>query len=118
MLHRSAPQEKLYLMTDHTVYQPGETIFFKAWLTGAPGANSFFVYVQLMDPQGKMTGSVILCQNGIEMSDGIAIPADAPGGVYTLKAFTQWMRNFGDDAFFEKKTARAASQPLQTSASA
>src|SRR5688572_18561403 len=50
------PQEKLYLHFDRSIYNPGETIWFKAYLfSGAyPSPFSKTVYAELLDEQGKL----------------------------------------------------------------
>ena len=50
------PQEKLYVQFDKNYYNPGETIWFKAYLfTGnEPSAVSTSFYAELMDEQGQV----------------------------------------------------------------
>src|SRR3954464_9901524 len=50
------PQEKLYLQFDKAAYNPGETIWFKAYLLASnyPSDISRTVYAELLDEQGKV----------------------------------------------------------------
>ena len=89
--------EKLYLHFDRTLFQPGETLWFNAWLRNAgdlkPAENSQILYVELLDPRGA-----VLQQKAIVARDGAAagefdFPQTLPGGLYKIKAYTSWMRN-------------------------
>ena len=50
------PQEKLYLHYDKSYYNPGETIWFKAYIFAAnmPSLISKTVYADLFDEKGKL----------------------------------------------------------------
>ena len=54
------PQEKLYIHTDKSHYLPGETIWFKLYLTDASSHQaspwSRIVYVELADTSGMVAG--------------------------------------------------------------
>ena len=49
------PQEKVYVQTDKTLYQPGEIIWFNAFLLDAnthlPSQVSDVLYFELIDPK-------------------------------------------------------------------
>lgn len=100
------PQEKLYLHTDRSLYNPGETIWFKAYLTDVahlPSEVSPIVYAQLLNPKGSKEKEINLVQkNGAFYAD-FQLNANAPGGIYKIRAYTTWMKNQGDRFFFEKE---------------
>src|SRR5882762_10238869 len=50
------PQEKLYLQFDKSAYNPGETIWFKAYLfvSNLPSDISKTLYVELLDKEGNV----------------------------------------------------------------
>src|SRR5207237_6416830 len=50
------PQEKLYLQFDRSLYNPGETIWFKAYLFSGIDLSliSKTMYTELLDEQGKL----------------------------------------------------------------
>ena len=55
-LYNKYPQEKLYLHFDRSGYNPGETIWFKAYLFDGlfPSDMSKTLYAELLDEQGKV----------------------------------------------------------------
>jgi hypothetical protein len=101
------PQEKVYLHTDRAHYLPGETIWLKSYLVAGalhqPSPISNNVHVELIDTDNKLITSVLLkSENGL--SDGVVIlPIELDPGKYLLRGFTNWMRNFGDEFFFQKE---------------
>lgn len=99
-------QDYVYLHIDRPFYKPGDDIWFKAYLTDAeyaPNKRSEVVYVELINPKGAVeTKLTLLTSNGSGFGD-FKIPNSAPGGIYKVKAYTNWMKNFGEDNCFEKK---------------
>ncbi|GAB4493105.1 MAG: hypothetical protein OHK0019_16360 [Saprospiraceae bacterium] len=92
--------EKLYLHLDRSLYQPGETLWFNAYLRNAgdlqPSTQSQILYVELLDARGS-----VLQQKTLLALDGTAagefdLPAELPGGLYKIKAYTRWMQNTND----------------------
>jgi alpha-2-macroglobulin-like protein len=98
--------ELIYLHTDRPLYFPGETIWFKAYITDAglkPSNISDIVYVELIAPNGeKVKTHKLPVSEGSAYSD-FFIDADKPGGIYTFRAYTNWMKNFGSEGFVERK---------------
>lgn len=89
--------EKLYLQMDRTLFQPGETLWFNAWLRNAgdlkPAENSQILYVELLDPRGAVAQQkTIIAKNGTAAGEFDFSP-NLPGGLYKIKAYTNWMRN-------------------------
>lgn len=101
------PFEKVYLHTDQRVYEPGDMIWFRAYLTDDYNRPKYGLEnklrVQLLDPQGETLVELNLNVLPDEVANCILIPNDAEEGVYTLRAATPWLFNFGQDAFFEQK---------------
>ena len=104
---RSFPQEKVYVQTDKTLYKPGEVIWFNAFLLDAnsyePSAVSDVLYFELIDPKGNVISDADRpVEKGTAHGD-FRIDVDDPGGIYQLRAYTRWQRNFGEERFFTKK---------------
>ena len=100
------PQEKVHLHTDKPYYIAGERIWFRAHVVDAathvPSFSSSSVYVELFDARDSVVCRV---KTGIAndiYSGYINIPEDAPEGDYTLRAYTNRMRNLDEDCFFLK----------------
>ncbi|HNL39532.1 MAG TPA: carboxypeptidase regulatory-like domain-containing protein, partial [Saprospiraceae bacterium] len=97
--------EKLYLQLDRTFFTPGETVWFNAYLRNAfdllPATGSQVLHVQLLDARGAvMQEKNILAFDGTAAGDFVLYNT-LPGGVYKIKAWTNWMRN--TDEVFERE---------------
>jgi hypothetical protein len=96
--------EKLYLQTDKPSYSAGDTLWFKAYLCDAGyfNAKSGLLYVEIANDSNKLIKRLLL-----PVCDGLALgqiplEKDMPQGGYILRAYTNWMRNFGEDLVFKK----------------
>jgi len=96
--HREAARpEKLYLHLDRTLFQPGETLWFNAYLRTAgnlkPSIASDLLYVELISPQQVvLLKKTLLTENGVAAGE-FDLENTWPGGLYKIKAYTNWMRN-------------------------
>lgn len=98
--------EKVYLHFDKPYYAAGDTIYFKSYVTlGAehrPSDLSGVLHVDLINTGNKIDQSIKLqLKDGVSWGD-FALPDSLPEGHYRVRAYTQWMRNDGDVAYFEK----------------
>ncbi|MBW4889576.1 hypothetical protein KXQ82_07610 [Mucilaginibacter sp. HMF5004] len=98
--------EKVYLHTDRDTYMQGEDIWFKAYLVNAqnnkPINNSHNLYAELISPGLKIVQRhAIRLENGLGNGD-FKLPDTISAGTYRIRAYTNWMRNFGDSFVFEK----------------
>jgi hypothetical protein len=98
-------QEKLYLHLDRSFYLVGETMWFKAYnLNG--GTHRFIdlskiAYLEVMD---KDLNAVV--QTKFSLLDGkgngsLVLPSSVVSGNYKVRCYTNWMKNFSSDYFFE-----------------
>jgi len=99
--------EKVYLTLDKPYYAPGQAIWLKGYVLDAaslrPSEKSGVLYVDLLNANNQPVERLTLkAENGKAHGD-IALPTDLPAGKYRLVAYTQWMRNFSEDAFFTRK---------------
>lgn len=101
------PQEKIYVHTDQELYLTGETLWMKIYcVDGAlhvPSDLSKVAYVEVVDQENK-----VILQGKVALKDGggkgtLFIPASISSGNYQLRAYTQWMKNFGPGFFFHKQ---------------
>ncbi|MDR3140611.1 MAG: TonB-dependent receptor plug domain-containing protein [Tannerellaceae bacterium] len=101
------PQEKIHLHTDRVMYIPGEKIWFKAYVVDAfshqSPTHSQYVYVELINASDSLAHRVMVSndENGL-FHGSIFLSEKAPEGDYTLRAYTRYMENLGDDYFFKK----------------
>ena len=98
--------EKVYLHLDRNYYAAGEDIWFKAYLTNAQSNHSTTssnnLYVELIDPDNKLFArEVVRIDDGVGAGD-FKLDDSIPAGQYRVRAYTNWMRNFGTHFVFEK----------------
>jgi len=99
------PHECIYLQTDRPYYAAGDTVWFRAHLvdvaTSVPVSRSRFVYVELHDQQADTLMQRIMVKSDGDgvFANALLLPKQMKAGVYTLAAYTQWMRNFPTERF-------------------
>jgi hypothetical protein len=98
--------EKVYLHTDRKAYYPGEDVWFKAYLIDASerllSDHSRNLHVEFISPSSDIIDSHILkIENGLANGD-FHLSDKLKSGEYRLRAYTYYMRNFGEDLFFNK----------------
>ncbi len=103
--HQFRAEEKVYLHFDRTMLKPGETLWFSAYVRDAnnlqPSAKSDMVYVEFIAPNGGVLKQLkLVAKNGIAKGD-IQTSAEMVGGIYKIKAYTNWQKNF--QTAFERK---------------
>ena len=101
------PQEKVYLHFDKPYYMAGETMWFKGYLFDGVSHKidsvSRVIYVDLIDEtQGKIISSRILKCIGSTFGD-IALPDSLIEGVYQIRAYTNYMRNYSEEFYFHQE---------------
>lgn len=95
------PQEKIYLQTDRSSYWTSDDIWFKAYLKDSPIPDCN-LYVELLNSSGTiMQKKLFWAQNGLAYGD-LHVSDTLTSGVYQIRAYTSWMRNFDDCWFFRK----------------
>ena len=100
-------QERILLILDQDFYLAGEPINFYAMEFDAalqiPIQFSSVLYVELYDQENNVVNAKkILLQDGRGINY-ISIPRQLHTGYYYLRAYTNYMKNFGPGAFFTTK---------------
>ncbi len=93
--HKNWPAERVFIQTDKPLYDPGETVWFSAFLVeestlSLPGLSEI-LYVELINPMGSQEKKLSLIARGGKANGDFLIGANLPGGTYKLKAYTRWM---------------------------
>jgi hypothetical protein len=106
--------EKVYLHTDRDYYLPGDTLWFKAYLIDASemllSDHSRNLHVEIISPEAIITDSrIVRITNGLGNGDFI-LSENLKSGAYYLRAYTNYMRNFGGQLFFTREI-RIAGNP-------
>lgn len=87
----------IFLHHDQEEYVPGETIWFKAYVTenGKPFARNTNLFVRLLSPSGVVLSEHLYQVLGATAEGGIELSPALPNGIYQLQAFTNDMMSTG-----------------------
>jgi hypothetical protein len=103
---QKAVPEKLFLHLDRPLYLSGETMWFKVYAVDGtqnrPLAMSTVAYVEVLNPQNK---PVLQTKIPLAQASGhgsLILPIALPSGTYQVRAYTNWMKNFGAEYFFQQ----------------
>lgn len=97
--------EKVYVHTDRPYYYPGETIWFKGYMSyNMPAIRdslSRTVYVEFINGDDKkvVLSKTLKIDSGAFYGDFV-LPDTLKSSTYFLRAYTSWNRNYGDDHLF------------------
>ncbi len=106
--------EKVYLHTDRELYAPGDDIWMKTYLVSGinnrliPGYKN--IYFQLISDSGRIIIDKILLSKDGKAAGDVQIRHDMPDGTYTIRAYTRYLQNFGEESYFHKKIVIAGSK--------
>ncbi len=101
------PREKMLVQLNKTVFMPGESIWFQAYLiepkTGKISNISSNIYAGIFDAGGKLIKHKLLfAEDGIA-SGSFPVDSTFTGNEFTLKMFTRWMLNFDENLDFNQR---------------
>ncbi len=98
--------EKIYIATDRPFYAAGEILWYKAWLVNGvnhkPDSPSQTMYAELLSPAGDVILSKVLKSVDGGVAGDFFLPENLAPGEYTLRAYTNWMKNFDDSWMFRR----------------
>jgi hypothetical protein len=102
----SYPVEKVHLQLDKAYYTAGDDIWFKAYVVTGPlhllQPDSSILNVELIDGQDSIKQNLKLqLKNGLAYGD-FALPDTLHEGNYRIRAYTQYMLNYGSEYIFDK----------------
>ena len=99
-------QEKIFVHTNRESYLNDELIWFKIYNVDGFVHQALDIskiaYVEVLNEENKP-----ILQVKIELKKGLGngslkIPSSIPTGIYRLRAYTNWMKNYSSNFFFEK----------------
>ena len=111
------PTAKINLIFNQPTYATGDTAFFSAWyvneeLLALKGDH--IVTLDLVNGNGNTVQKIrFKVQNG-RGSNQMVLRADLPPAEYKFFAYTDWMRNFGESWFYQKRIQIVSRKKLQT----
>jgi hypothetical protein len=103
----SLQYRKLYLHTDREQYFLGDTLWYKGYYLEGK-SNKFIpgiitIYTDLIDEHGNSVVEQIVALDNGAAPGAIFIPDTLEPGNYMLRAFTDFQRLIGEEAFFYKQ---------------
>lgn len=100
------PQEKIHLQLEKPYFITGEDIWIKGYVVTAeknePSELSKILYIDLISPDNKIAKKITLTIDSGKAFGQLSIPDSIVSGNYRIRAYTNYMRNFGDEYFFER----------------
>ena len=117
-LETQYPQEKLYLHFDKSAYNPGETIWFKAYLQAGniPSPYSKNIYFELFNEKSELLQRHITPVTKSGAASSFELPAGFSDSVVIVRAYTRWMLNFDSSFLYTKTIPVLAGTPVVASA--
>lgn len=104
---RNIFNERIYLHTDREIYIAGDYIFFKVYLYDEElkklSDKSKITYIIICNSNNKEIIQQCLALSGGTGYGCLSLPDTLKTGTYQIFAYTNWMRNFGESAFFHKQ---------------
>ncbi len=103
---RKSFQEKIFLHLDRPAYAAGETIWFKVYnvegMRHQPLDLGKVAYVEVLDNAHKpvLQGKIALREGA--GSGSFVLPVTLEAGHYTVRAYTNWMKNFSPAFYFQQ----------------
>lgn len=99
-------QEKIYAHVNQELYLTGETLWFKLYVVDAaahkPVDISKVAYVEILDKDNHpVLQTKVGLQNGLG-SGSLFLPASIASGIFKVRAYTSWMKNFSPEFYFHK----------------
>lgn len=99
-------QEFAYLQTDKPYYYPGERIWMKASMLYRDNelldSLSKVLYIELINEKKICVAREYLNIDSAFATGYLDLPDSTNKGNYFLRAYTNWMRNYGSETFFVK----------------
>ena len=95
---KSVPREEIFIHTDREDYISGENLWFNIYVIDRQSLkqsnNSSIVYFELLNSQNRpVVQKRILIIQGLGPGQ-IILPDTLSTGTYTIRAYTNWMKNF------------------------
>lgn len=103
----ASSKEKIYIQSSHVFFQPGDVLYLKAWVVkgqdNTPTKQSKILHIEYISPSGTL-----LQKASYPIRDGVAEGSFAftdqmPGGIYKIRAYTNWMQNETENRYFNKE---------------
>lgn len=112
---RKQGKPKAWLVSDKSIFKPGETIWFRGFLLNSVShkvtSQSPYLFVDLVNEKDSVFASVLLDAASQQLSSKINLPATIPGGYYWLRAYTRLMAEADTNNAFVKAIYVTGARP-------
>ena len=103
---KTALHEKLYVHVSKTSFVTGETLWFKIYNTDGSNNNllnlSKVAYVEILDNANTPVLQAKIALNNGTGNGSFLLPQSLNTGNYTVRAYTNWMKNFAPEFYFSQ----------------
>lgn len=98
------PQEKLHVQFDKSFYNPGETIWFKAYVMSGINLSGISknLYAELINNKGEVIQRITAPLIYSSAASSFTIPKTYANQYIHFRAFTSWMLNFDTSFLYDK----------------
>lgn len=100
-------EERIYLQLDKPFYEPKDIIWIKGNLLDAKhlkdSTQSEVVHVELINPKGDVEQKLDIKTIQGHINGSLELSENATGGLYKIRAYTKWIRNFELKDAFERE---------------
>src|SRR5690606_10815561 len=99
-------RERLFIHYDRSQYTINDTLWLKGYVVSGymnkVNDSSRIAYMEFISASGELVKRIsAVCEIGLFYSNITLSDQLFPQGTYILRAYTNYMRNFGDSLFFE-----------------
>ncbi len=102
-------REKIFLFTDRNIYAVNEKVFFRAFNLSESRLKqrnwSKILYVELISESNRAIARGKYELNTKGAWGYLNIPPSTAAGLYSIRAYTKWMRNYPPTGYFHKTVA-------------
>ncbi|MEK6782991.1 MAG: hypothetical protein AABY93_14930 [Bacteroidota bacterium] len=114
------PTAKINLIFNQPTFSPGDTAFFSAWylteeLLAIKGDH--IVTLDLLNGNGNTVQKIRFKVKSGRGNNQIVLRTDLPPAEYKFVAYTDWIRNFGESWYYQKRIQIVSRKQLHTQAS-
>ena len=99
-------QEKIYVHTNKDYFVSGEIVWFRIFYVDALYNRALNLskigYLELLDRNNHSVLQEKVSLKSGETHGSLIIPYTIPSGIYHLRTYTNWMKNFSPEYFFER----------------
>jgi len=105
-LNNQPLREKVFAHTDKNFYLAGEILWFKLYDVSADSLKpidlSNVAYVEILNANEKPVLQATVALDNGRGNGSFYLPSSITSGNYIFRAYTNWMKNFGADQYFQK----------------